>query len=38
LSFTNGNQSKTARLIGITPRSVYNKLQKHKLRYSEQEY
>ena len=26
-----GNQSQTARLIGITPRSVYNKLQKHKL-------
>jgi transcriptional regulator with GAF, ATPase, and Fis domain len=34
LTFTNGNQSQTARLIGITPRSVYNKLQKHKLRFS----
>ena len=26
-----GNQSEAARLIGITPRSVYNKLQKYKL-------
>jgi transcriptional regulator with PAS, ATPase and Fis domain len=26
-----GNQSQAARLIGITPRSVYNKLQKYKL-------
>jgi two-component system response regulator PilR (NtrC family) len=26
-----GNQSQAARLIGITPRSVYNKLHKHKL-------
>jgi sigma-54-specific transcriptional regulator len=26
-----GNQSQVARLIGITPRSVYNKLHKHKL-------
>lgn len=33
LKFTRGNQSQTARLMGITPRSVYNKLQKHKLRY-----
>jgi DNA-binding NtrC family response regulator len=31
LQFTRGNQSETARLIGITPRSVYNKVQKHKL-------
>jgi DNA-binding NtrC family response regulator len=28
---TRGNQSKTARLLGITPRSVYNKLRKHQL-------
>lgn len=26
-----GNQSRTARLLGITPRSVYNKLRKHSL-------
>jgi len=26
-----GNQSQTARLLGITPRSVYNKLHKHQL-------
>jgi DNA-binding NtrC family response regulator len=26
-----GNQSATARLLGITPRSVYNKLHKHQL-------
>jgi transcriptional regulator with GAF, ATPase, and Fis domain len=26
-----GNQSQAARLLGITPRSVYNKLQKHRL-------
>jgi len=26
-----GNQSKAARLLGITPRSVYNKLHKHRL-------
>ena len=26
-----GNQSKTARLLGITPRSVYNKLRRHQL-------
>lgn len=31
LELARGNQSQTARLIGITPRSVYNKLQKHKL-------
>jgi transcriptional regulator with GAF, ATPase, and Fis domain len=33
LQSTHGNQSQTARLMGITPRSVYNKIQKHKLRY-----
>jgi Nif-specific regulatory protein len=33
LKYTRGNQSHTARLIGITPRSVYNKLQKHKLNH-----
>ena len=32
LQFARGNQSQTARLMGITPRSVYNKIQKHKLR------
>jgi transcriptional regulator with PAS, ATPase and Fis domain len=26
-----GNQSETARLLGITPRSVYNKIRKHRL-------
>ena len=26
-----GNQSQTARLLGITPRSVYNKIRKHQL-------
>ncbi len=26
-----GNQSQTARLLGITPRSVYNKVRKHRL-------
>src|SRR6266508_4742329 len=31
LEFARGNQSQTARLIGITPRSVYNKVHKHKL-------
>lgn len=31
LQSARGNQSKVARLIGITPRSVYNKLQKYKL-------
>lgn len=29
---TSGNQSETARLLGITPRSVYNKLRKHKMK------
>lgn len=33
LRLTQGNQSKTARLLGITPRSVYNKVRKHQLRY-----
>ena len=28
---SSGNQSKTARLLGITPRSVYNKLKKHNI-------
>src|SRR5215217_5224968 len=31
LQSAHGNQSQAARLIGITPRSVYNKLHKHKL-------
>jgi transcriptional regulator with GAF, ATPase, and Fis domain len=31
LQSAGGNQSRAARLIGITPRSVYNKLQKYKL-------
>lgn len=31
LQSAGGNQSQAARLIGITPRSVYNKLQKYKL-------
>ncbi|HEY0763765.1 MAG TPA: sigma-54 dependent transcriptional regulator [Pyrinomonadaceae bacterium] len=34
LQSASGNQSKAARLIGITPRSVYNKLHKHKLHFS----
>lgn len=34
LQFTRGNQSQTARLMGITPRSVYNKIQKYKLKTS----
>jgi DNA-binding NtrC family response regulator len=29
---TQGNQSQTAKLLGITPRSVYNKLRKYKLK------
>jgi DNA-binding NtrC family response regulator len=29
-----GNQSKVARLLGITPRSVYNKMHKHRLGFS----
>lgn len=33
LQFARGNQSQTARLIGITPRSVYNKVHKHKLNH-----
>jgi transcriptional regulator with GAF, ATPase, and Fis domain len=37
LRSTGGNQTKTARLMGITPRSVYNKLQKYKLRSLERE-
>jgi two-component system response regulator AtoC len=28
---TRGNQSQTARLLGITPRSVYNKVRRHHL-------
>jgi DNA-binding NtrC family response regulator len=32
LGRTQGNQSETARLLGITPRSVYNKLRKHKMK------
>jgi DNA-binding protein Fis len=28
---TQGNQSQTARLLGITPRSIYNKVHKHHL-------
>jgi DNA-binding NtrC family response regulator len=32
LGRTKGNQSETAKLLGITPRSVYNKLRKHKMR------
>jgi transcriptional regulator with PAS, ATPase and Fis domain len=31
LQRTHGNQSQTARVLGITPRSVYNKVQKHQL-------
>jgi len=31
LTRSHGNQSATARLLGITPRSVYNKLRKHRL-------
>jgi transcriptional regulator with PAS, ATPase and Fis domain len=31
LQSARGNQSQAARLIGITPRTVYNKLHKHKL-------
>ena len=33
LQFTQGNQSQTARMIGITPRSVYNKVHKYKLHH-----
>ena len=28
---TNGSQSQTARLLGITVRSIYNKLHKHQI-------
>ena len=31
LSRSEGNKSATARLLGITPRSVYNKMRKHRL-------
>jgi transcriptional regulator with PAS, ATPase and Fis domain len=31
LRFAHGNRSQTARLLGITPRSVYNKVHKHQL-------
>jgi two-component system, NtrC family, response regulator AtoC len=31
LRHTRGNQTQTAKLLGITPRSVYNKLRKHQL-------
>ncbi|OLE52307.1 MAG: hypothetical protein AUG51_18835 [Acidobacteria bacterium 13_1_20CM_3_53_8] len=33
LLLSNGNQSQTARLLGITSRSVYNKLRKHHLNF-----
>jgi transcriptional regulator with PAS, ATPase and Fis domain len=33
LQFARGNQSQAARLSGITPRSVYNKLHKYRLNY-----
>lgn len=31
LQISNGNQAQTARLLGLTPRSVYNKVHKHHL-------
>jgi transcriptional regulator with GAF, ATPase, and Fis domain len=31
LTRSQGNQSATARLLGVTPRSIYNKLRKHRL-------
>ena len=31
LECTDGNQSKAARLLGVTPRTVYNKVRKHHL-------
>jgi transcriptional regulator with GAF, ATPase, and Fis domain len=31
LTRSQGNQSATARLLGITPRSIYNKIRKHRL-------
>lgn len=34
LTRARGNQSQTARLLGITPRSVYNKVRKYRLRAS----
>lgn len=33
LTLSRGNQSKMAQMLGITPRSVYNKVRKHHLRY-----
>ena len=33
LQISDGNQSRTARLLGITPRSVYNKIHKHNLQH-----
>jgi transcriptional regulator with PAS, ATPase and Fis domain len=35
LEAAHGNQSQTARLLGITPRSVYNKIRKHQLSRSD---
>jgi DNA-binding NtrC family response regulator len=35
LQKTDGNQSQAARLLGITPRSVYNKVHKHQLHREE---
>jgi len=35
LQKTEGNQSQAARLLGITPRSVYNKVHKHQLHREE---
>jgi DNA-binding NtrC family response regulator len=35
LEEAHGNQSQTARLLGITPRSVYNKIRKHQLSRSD---
>jgi DNA-binding NtrC family response regulator len=31
LQAADGNQSRTARLLGVTPRCVYNKMRKHRL-------
>ncbi|MGH7459572.1 MAG: helix-turn-helix domain-containing protein, partial [Longimicrobiales bacterium] len=31
LDRTRGNHSRAARLLGITPRSVYNKIRKHRI-------
>src|SRR5262249_10883372 len=33
LRLTRGNQSQTAQLLGITPRSIYNKVHKHRLEH-----